>query len=149
MRKYILISLFTLFSMGIYAQNISDDKDFKEFCQEYSTFYSSNEYISYKKDTYELIDKLPDKHDVELYLDFDKWIHNNLSLTKFKTVEEAKELREKVTILDKNLKEKDKKLNETLFKFVDKYGYDNFRSVFDEKVMFKLIEVYAANDLQF
>lgn len=151
MKKYVLVIVFMLASVAIYSQNgkqpiLKDDK-FKEFCKESIDFYTSGTYITFKKESNELIEKLPKEFEPGLYVDFDKWITNNLSLTKFNTVEEAKVLYTKVSKENKDIRKKDNELNKLMFEFIDKYGLDNFRAVYDKEVLLKCIKVWSANGL--
>lgn len=153
MKKYVLVIVFMLASVAIYSQNgeqsiLKDDK-FKEFCKASIDFYSSSAYISFKKENNELIEKLPEKFGAELYVDFDKWINSNLSLTKFKTVDEAKELYTKVSKTNKKVREKDSELTDLMFKFIAKYGLDDFKTVYDKEVIPKYAKIWQANGLTF
>ena len=111
MKKLIYTSIF-LFTLSINAQtSIREDKIFVDYEKNYNELIMSKEFIKLNDATQTLAEKMGIHYEIIINQDFNEWIENNLSLTKFNSVEEAKKLYNEMMTTSDILKEKSKELS--------------------------------------
>lgn len=124
MKKLIYTSIF-LFTLSINAQtSIREDKIFVDYEKNYNELIMSKEFIKLNDATQSIAEKMGIHYEIIINQDFNEWIENNLSLTKFKSVEEAKKLYNEMMTTSDILKEKSNELSmdENQEYLIKKYG---------------------------
>ncbi len=110
--KYLLLLVLFIFSgQIIYAQNLEiskslSDSNFFKAKNNYSQIITTETYKMYRHKSFAFYKKLPHLNNFEYLKDevaFEKWIITNISLTKFKNVDEAIDMRKTILQLEAKL----------------------------------------------
>src|SRR5690554_4411263 len=135
--KKLVIVICLIFGINSYAQNSEEeylklleqaalDEEYIQFTKKVSDFYYSNEnmYQKYYEETF--FDKLGSENVKETctmsVTEFKDWVSNNLSKTKFSSVEEAVSLHENFWKYDEIKRAFNKKIQPTEDMYKEKYG---------------------------
>lgn len=128
--KKLIYTAVLLSTLLINAQtSIREDKIFIDYEKNYNELIVSKEFIKLNETTQAFSDKMGNHFENIISKDFNEWIDKNLSLTKFESIEEAKNLYNEMMIISNILKEKTKELSmaENQEYLINKYGKEEFR----------------------
>lgn len=151
--KKLFLSAFIIFSFNIYSQNknieteILNDPHYQEVSKKSLEIYTSDTYINYEKINKDYLNKLPEKYFKDNPANFEEWIEKNLQYSKFKSKEEALLLHKNNQEAFLKLKEIEKDLPTQIIKLSDKYGRENFKKVYDEHILTKVISIKKENEI--
>ncbi|SFN14657.1 CarboxypepD_reg-like domain-containing protein [Paenimyroides ummariense] len=121
------------------AENILDDKEYVAFETAAAAFYGSNEYMEYSVVKRQFTTLLKEENEAFANDNFESWIKENLSRTKFETAEQAITMFKKRNELHDAIKERE---NDFLTKeqaFAKKYG-NQFNDIFYKNVVAKILK---------
>lgn len=128
MKKIFLFVVFLSF-IGYSQEDILKDTDYIQFKEESIKLHISDGYFRYMDVQDEFLKKRPDDY-LENQDNYESWIKQNLSKSKFKNLEEALALHKELTDLTAIYEPQILKLFDKYGDLSDKYGEVEFRDVY-------------------
>jgi len=128
MRNLFLITLLSVNFLANAQEDIRKDPVFIEFEKSYITIIQSKDFLEYNELALEMADKMRDQYQNIINKNFDEWIDENLSKTKFESTDEAKKVFYEMISVSDRLKKVSNELNfeENQEALIKKYGKENF-----------------------
>jgi len=120
-------------------KNILDDKEYVAFETAAAAFYGSNDYMEYSVVKRQFATLLKEENEPLANNDFESWIKENVSKTKFETAEQAITMYNKRNTLYNNIKEREEYFLAKEKDFSKKYG-NQFNDIFYKNVVSKILK---------
>ncbi|KAA5538071.1 carboxypeptidase-like regulatory domain-containing protein [Paenimyroides baculatum] len=121
------------------VKNILDDKEYVAFETAAAAFYGSNEYMEYSVIKRQFTALLKEENETLSNNDFETWIKENISKTKFETTEQAITMYNKRNTLHDAIKEREENFVKKEKEFSEKYG-NQFNDIFYKNVVSKILK---------
>ncbi|WP_177762346.1 hypothetical protein [Flavobacterium sp. I3-2] len=141
MKKVFLFVVLLLSISGYSQEDVLKDPDFLKFKEDYINLYLSDGFIRYLDVQDEFLKKRPDDY-LENQDNYESWIKQNLSKSKFKNLDEALALHKELSDLTAIYEPQILKQFEMNYKLSQKHGEEEFREIYYREVQDAITEAF-------